>query len=111
MSHTVCERMPMLNAASSAPITIIRPDAAVGAGPSRRSPSGAGACHQNASTRHACATMANASPGRSLIGRTARYQNNGHDTVMAVAAKAPMSSVVHGVDSASARVFKHANTP
>ena len=45
------------------------------------------------------------------MGRTARYQNSGHDTVMAVAAKAPTSSVVHGVDSASARLFKHENTP
>ena len=43
--------------------------------------------HQ-ADIRHACEASATARPGRSLIGRTPRYQNNGHDAVIAVAAKA-----------------------
>ena len=42
VNHTVCDRKPMLRAARNAPITIIRPDAAVTAGDNRRSPSGPG---------------------------------------------------------------------
>ena len=48
VNHTVCDRKPMLSAARNAPITIIRPDAAVIAGDSRRSPSGPGVCRHHA---------------------------------------------------------------
>ena len=79
----------MLSAARNAPITIMRPDAAVTAGGNRRSPSGPGRCFHHADIRHACdGERGRQGPGRSLIGRTPRYQNNGHDAVIAVAANA-----------------------
>ena len=111
VNHTVCDRMPMLNAASSEPVTISRPDAAVIAGVNRRSPSGPGACRRHASIKHACADNAKARPGRSLIGRAAKYQNNGHDAVTVVAAKASMLRVVHGDDEFGAREVRLENTP
>ena len=101
MSHTVCDRIPMLSAARKAPSTIIRPDADIAAGARRRSPSAAGRCRHQASSRQAWAASAHARPGRSLIGRTARYQNNGHDAAMAAAPTAAMSSERHGARSAS----------
>ena len=39
-----------------------------------------GCCRHHASASAACAASAAASPGTSLIGRTARYQNSGHAT-------------------------------
>ncbi len=78
----------MLSAARNAPITIIRPEAAVTAAGKRRSPSSRGVCLHHATIRHACAASARARPGRSLIGRTARYQNSGHEAAIAVAANA-----------------------
>ena len=83
----------MLSAARNAPITIMRPDAAVSAGESRRSPSAPGDWRHHADIRQAWAASATERPGRSLIGRTPRYQNNGHDAVIAVAASASKSSV------------------
>ncbi len=81
----------MLSAARNAPITIMRPDAAMIGAARRRSPSGPGVCFHHATIRQACAANATASPGRSLIGRTARYQNSGQDATIAVAANAVMS--------------------
>ena len=53
---------------------------------------GPGVCCHHADIRQACDASAAASPGRSLIGRTPRYQNSGHDAVIAVAASASRST-------------------
>ncbi len=80
----------------------------------RRSPSAGGRCRHHASNRQACAISAIARPGRSLIGRTARYQNNGQEAATAVAAIADTSSERHGALDRSRRspvAAWHANTP
>ena len=80
----------------SAPATIIRPDAASVSADIRRSPPASGVCHHHAVSRHACAAMASASPGRSLMGRTASVQVSGAARLTPAAAMATGSIEDHG---------------
>ncbi len=90
--HSVCDRKPTEKPARSAPRTIARPDAAMTAGSSRRSPSGPGRCRHHARLRQTSAAIAAARPGTSLIGREVMYQVSGVVAASRVASSARRDS-------------------